>query len=221
MNEPTNDFQEFEDFESFHNLDLNNLIFEIWLKPKLVFTYLFKTYPLKYLQTLLITAALASTFTRAMGKGIGFASYGVGYFLAALIFGALITWGLYYLYAWILHYFGKAFLNGAASTKHFLTIMAWSNIPIIASTFFTFFLILIYGSNALHDSFTPPSEIAGIVFIVVGLIEVVLAFWSLTILVIGTMYIQKFGVWKAIGNIILPLLILIIVFVLIFVLANL
>ena len=221
MNEPTNDFEEFEEFEFFHNLDLNNLIFEVWTKPKLVFTYLFKTNPTKYLQVLLIASALSSTFNRAMEKSIGFDSYGKGYFLGMVVFGALLTWALYYLLAWILQYFGKAFLNGSANSKKFLTVLAWSNIPNIASAFFTFFLILIYGPNALHDSFTPPSEIAGFVYIVVGLCEMALAIWSVAILVIGTMYIQKFGTGKAIGNIFLPFILIIVVFVLVFVLGDL
>jgi len=44
-----NPFNEFEEYDDFSNLDTDKLLTEIWTKPNLVFRYLFKTNPEKYI----------------------------------------------------------------------------------------------------------------------------------------------------------------------------
>lgn len=216
MDELKSNFEEFENIDDFSNLDQNNLITEVLFKPKLVFKYLFKVAPTKYVQLLLVLSALVSTLERAFSKNVTWDSFGTGYFLSMLVFGTLFTFLLYYFSAWIMHYFGKAFLNGKATAKTFRTVLAWSSIPSTASVMFLMFLLVIYGSSALSDSFIPPSETAGIVYIIVGVIEIILAFWSLTLMVIGIKLIQNFNTWKAIGNLIIPFALIILIFVFIF-----
>ncbi|AUP78243.1 YIP1 family protein [Flavivirga eckloniae] len=216
MSDNTSKFDEFEKLKEFEALDLNNLLFEIWFKPKLVFTYLKKRAPTQYVQLLLIISALTTTFERVIPKNIGWDANGLGYFFGMLIFGAILTLGVYHFSAWFLHYFGRAFLNGNASTKDFRMVIAWSNIPIIASTILSILLLIIYGPNALSDNFFPTSETVRIVYITVAIIEIVIAIWSMVITVIGIMVIQNFNVGKAIGNVLLPMFLVILIFIIVF-----
>ena len=222
MNDVINNFEEFEEPEGFSNLKTDNLIFEIWIKPKLAFTYLFKYDSNKYVQILLITSALTATFERAISKNIGwYDSYNTSYFIGGLLGGGLMVYAIYYITAWFLHYFGKAFLNGQASAKDFRTVIAWANIPSIASAIFSFIILVIYGSHALSDNYFPISEVERIVFISLALIQAILGMWTLIITITGVKEIQKFSTLKAFGNILLPFIILVIVFAIIFLIGNL
>ncbi|WP_346883816.1 hypothetical protein [uncultured Algibacter sp.] len=139
MNNDTNHFEEFEDPKEFLNLDIKNLFSEIWFKPKLVFQYLSNYNPNKYVQLLLIIASITSTLDRSFSKTTIFKDSGIEYFIGGLLGGALVTYALYYILAWFLYYYGKAFLNGQASSKDFRMVIAWSRVPAIASIVFSLY----------------------------------------------------------------------------------
>jgi hypothetical protein len=60
------------------------------------------------------------------------------------------------------------------------------------------------------DSFFQPDSdydvttLGGILVLLLGLLEVVLTVWALVIFVKGTMLVQQFSAWRAIGNMVLP-----------------
>jgi len=222
MLEPTKDaFEEFEAYEDFTDLKTDQLLTEVWLKPKKVFAYIFKHEPKKYVQPLLWIAAFASALNRGLEKGIiNFSPQNIGFLLGSIIGGGLLTFLLYYVFAWFLKFFGNAFLKGTASSEDYRTVIAWGNIPVILSVVTTLILVVIYGPTALAG-YQPESYAASIVFILAGLISFGLAIWSIVIMVSGIMHIQKFTVWKAIGNLFLPFIILVMVFVIVFVLGDL
>src|SRR5690606_25961041 len=98
-------------------------------------------------------------------------------------------------------------------------VVAWSNIPMIASTLPVLLASLIYGNNAVSDNFVPDTTIITVAYFTVLVLQLIFAFWSLSILVTGIMHIQQFSVWKAIVNAILPILVffvLILLFLMIF-----
>ncbi|MGE5945031.1 MAG: YIP1 family protein [Flavobacteriales bacterium] len=222
MNDIINNFEEFEEPQEFSTLKTDNLIFEIWVKPRLVFAYLFKYDPSKYVQILLVISALTTAFERNLSRNIGWHdSYNTSYFIGVCLGGGLMVYVIYYVSAWFLHFFGKAFLNGQANPKDFRTVIAWANIPSIASAIFSFIILVIYGSKALSDSYLPISGIERIVFISFAIIQVTLAIWALIITIIGVKEIQKFSTVKALGNILLPFIILIVVVLIIFLIGDL
>ncbi len=211
-----NKFEEFEHLENFSDLNTDNLIFEVWVKPKKVFQYLFKFDRLKYVHVLLVVSAIVAATERVLSKNTPFDSYGFGYLIGYILGGAIVTWLMYWVSAWFLRFFGAAFFNGKASNEDFRIVIAWSNIPLITSLLTTLLLILFYGNNAASGYYLIENETERIVFIVLGCIDIVLAIWSAVISVIGIMHIQQFGVWKAIGNIFLPFIILVAIFALFF-----
>ena len=216
MLEPITDkFEEFDNYEDFTDLKTDELLTEIWLKPKKVFSYLFKHEPYKYVNPLLLTSGFAGALKRTSEKSMDF---GVSFNFVTVIAGSLIAFLLYYVVAWIYKFFGSAFLNGKATSRQFRTVIAWGYIPSILTAVTSLLYYMVYGSYDTVDfeSFTPQN----IIFWLVALIELSLGVYSIVLIIIGTMHVQKFGVWKALGNIFLPVIIIAMVFVIVFVLGD-
>ncbi len=208
---PQNHFQEFEEAEDFSRLDTTNLLFEIWVKPKLVFGYIFKYDKNKYLDVLLILAAFVATLKRLLDKGYSFESSDIFTLIFLVLFGTLISYGCYFLLAWILRIIGTHLFNGKAQNKDYRIVIAWSSIPMISSIILTFLVIVIYGFNAASGNYLPSTTAGQIIIVGFVLLEVILALWSTVIMVVGVMKIQNFNVWKALGNVFLPFVVLMVI----------
>lgn len=222
MEKPTNNqFAEFEEYEDFSKLNINNLVTEIWVKPTLVFKYLFKTNPEKYLWILMILAGISSSLDNYLTKTHSYVntSYSLGYLLGVIVFGALFGWISFYIFGWILSIFGSGFLNGHAKPKEFRTVLAWGSIPSTSSIILTILLAIVYGTNSLSSD-NISNEIEAYIFIVVGLMQIGLGIWGVIIITHGIKLIQKFSFGKALLNLLLPFIILVIILGLIFFLTE-
>ena len=215
-----NKFEEFELAENFLGLNTENLFSEIWIKPKKVFIYLFSTNPNKYVELLFIVGAVCSALDRSLEKYQSYFYYSIASYIGIFILATLITWGSYYLYVWILKFVGNGFLKGTASVSDYKTILAWSLVPAIASILPTLFMMMLYGVIAVSDSYQPETTTVSIVFIVVGVLQIILGIWSLCILVTGIKYVQKFTVWKAILNVLIPIVAFVIIFMLLLIVSG-
>lgn len=219
MNESPNHFLEFEDLDDFSNLDTKNLLTEIWIKPTLVFKYLFKTNPEKYVWPLMITAGAVGGLEKGLEKAGEYNSFAFGYVIGTLLGGALLGWISIYIYAWLLSLFGSGFLNGKAEPKAFRTVIAWSNIPSICTVVLTFISAVLYG-NKLNDINLELTQTEAIFMIVLGLLQLGLSIWSLVLNIIGTMHIQNFKAGKATLNVLLPFITLAFLFIIIYFIFN-
>ncbi|WP_346883968.1 hypothetical protein, partial [uncultured Algibacter sp.] len=72
-------------------------------------------------------------------------------------------------------------------------------------------VILIYGLDTLSDNHEYSTDMETYAIIIAAILQVILAIWSIIILVIGIKVIQKFSTLKAIGNIFVPTIILLVV----------
>lgn len=213
MEESTNHFIEFESLDDFSNLDTDNLLLEIWLKPTLVFKYLFKTNPKKFVWPLMIVASMTNSLETGLEKAPSFDLYGIGFLIGYALFGGLLGWISFYIIAWFFHLSGTL-LNGKATSESFRTVSAWASIPGIFSIVFSIITVLFYGNT---ESI---SQIDYFIILVLAIIQMGLGIWSLVIMVSGTMYIQNFGIGKAILNLAIPFLTLISLILIIYLLAS-
>ena len=91
----------------------------------------------------------------------------------------------------------------------------------IASIILTFLVIVLFGVNATSDNYVPNTTTNEVVIIGFTFLEVILAIWSIVIMVVGVMKIQNFNVWKALVNVLLPFAVLvIIVLILVFMIGS-
>lgn len=217
---PNNQFADFEDYDDFSNLNTDSLLTEVWLKPKLVFKYLFKTDPEKYIWVLMAVAGATSALENAFEKMGGHeTTYKLGLVMGAVVIGVLFGWLSFYLYSGVLSIIGRSLLGGKARSKQFRTVLAWSSIPSSVSIIFSILVIAIYGAEA-YNKFDAQDVTEVIVFAIAGLAQVGLGIWSLVITVQGTMLIQDFKLGKALVNVLLPVVSLIILIVVLFVFAD-
>lgn len=207
MNAPDNRFKEFEEFDEFSNIDTNNLITEFLKKPKLVYKFIFKTNPEIYFWPLLIIAGAANGLEKGLERVVELDGSGIGLLIGMLLGGGALGWISYFIAAWFLYLFGAAFLNGKATAKDFRVVIAWSNIPSMATVIVYVLMYVLYGFEV--NGFMPNlSNTEYYTIMGLNLVSIGLILWSLALNIIGIMHIQKFGMGKALANILLPTFIL-------------
>ena len=192
----------------------NNLFIKIWTVPKKTLTYILDKCPSKHVTLLLILAGIVKSIDRASTKGMGDNMSTSAVLISAIIAGALFGWIGYYIYAWAMSTTGK-WLKGNGVSSEFRTLIAWSSIPAIASLVLLVPELILFGEEFFKSEPIVDSDIYYYTLIGFGIIEMILGIWSLVIMVIGIMIVQEFKVGKAILNMFLPVLVLIVPLILI------
>ena len=201
------------------NLNPKELVYSIWDRPKLTLTYILDKCPEKHVFLFLMLGGVVRSISRASEKGMGDNMSTGGVLLITIILGGLLGWISYYIYAWAMSFTGN-WLDGEAEPIKFRTVLAWALIPSISSLIIIIPEIIIFGDDLFRSIPQDQSNFNNISWIVFGLIEMGLGLWTLVILVIGIKLIQGFSTGKAILNVILPgLIILIPILIIVFLFA--
>ena len=185
------------------DLHQDNLLLKIWLHPTATLRYILAHCPHKYVTVLLVLGGIVRAVDRVQQKGPGHMSVDAA-LTTAVIMGGLTGWITYYFYSWGLELAGR-WLGGRANATTFRTVTAWALVPTCLTLLTTGLAYAIQG-----DGFFQPegeydsTNTGGLLVLVLGLLEVVLSIWALVIFVKGTMLVQQFSAWRAIGNMVLP-----------------
>ena len=84
--------------------------------------------------------------------------------------------------------------------------VAWSNVPSIVTLGMWALLLAVFGSQVFDKEFVQTQFIgyqAGILFLVM-LVEMVVSIWGFVILLNTLAEIQKFSIWRALLNVVIP-----------------
>lgn len=211
----------FEEFESeYDDINPDQLVYSIWVKPKITLKYILEKCPKKYVFLFLVLGGVVRAISRASERGMGDTMSTASVLIISILIGGLIGWIGYYFYAWALSFTGR-WLNGNSDPETFRTVIAWSLVPSIATLILLIPELIIIGDQLFKSEFLFLSTFQSVALIAFGLIELALWVWTLVILVIGIKLIQGFGTGKAILNMILPGLVLLVPLLLIFMLFSL
>ena len=191
------------------DINHDNLLTKIWLKPTDTLKYILKNCPEKYVTILLVLGGIVRAIDRASNKDMGDNMSTAAVLGFAIILGGLFGWVTYYIYAWGMSVTGE-WLSGKSEPSKFRTIIAWALIPSICSLILLVPEVIIFGDDLFKSEPINESLFNTISWIVFGLIEIGLAIWSTVILVKGISLIQNFGIGKSILNMILPGLVIVI-----------
>ena len=107
--------------------------------------------------------------------------------------------------SWLLNISGKV-IGGQGNFQEIRCAVAWSNVPTFFTVLMWVVLFSVFGSTALYRDFAQipfTGALAGILFLVF-LIESIAAIWGFVILLKGLSEVQKFSVWKALLNVMIP-----------------
>lgn len=197
----------FQEFETYDTLRDKEIFTKIWTEPRRVLKYIHETKYEKYFYILLFLAGVSGAFDRAVNKNMGENVSLLGIVAGCVILGGFLGWLSYYIYAALLSWTGK-WLDGKGDTDSIYRILAYAMIPSAISLIFLVPQIAIYGIDLfVKDSNLVNAGIVGnIVFWGSILLEIILGIFTIIFSVIGLSEVQKISVWKAILNLVLPLL---------------
>ena len=199
----------FQEFETYDTLSDKEIFTKIWTEPRRVLKQINETKYEKYFYILLFLAGVSGAFDRAVNKNMGENVSLLGIVAGCVILGGLLGWLSYYIYAALLSWTGK-WLDGKGDTDSIYRILAYAMIPSAISLIFLVPQIAVYGIDLfVKDGDLVNAGIVGnIVFWGSILLEIILGIFTIIFSVIGLSEVQKISVWKAILNLVLPLLII-------------
>lgn len=207
---------QFEEFEKYDVVSDRDVFTKIWTEPRRIFKFINDTKYEKYYYLLLFLAGVVRAFDRASSKSMGDDSSLLMILFSAIVFGGAFGWISYYIYSVLLSWTGK-WLGGIGDTSSIFRMMAYAMIPSVLILFFLFPQIAIYGRDVFSDiEYIAPGSFGNIVRSILSVFQIILSLATLVFMVIGLSVVQKFSVGKAILNLILPILIIILPIVLVF-----
>jgi hypothetical protein len=114
--------------------------------------------------------------------------------LALTIFAGLLSWT-------------GGWIDGKADFMKIRAAVSWSNVPALADTFIWILLMCAFGDMVFTKNFfSTPFEGGERVFIMsMFFIQLIVAVWSFILFLITLSEVQKFSIWKAIINLIIPI----------------
>ncbi|MBI2543080.1 MAG: YIP1 family protein [Candidatus Aenigmarchaeota archaeon] len=178
--------------------------FTMWYKPRETIRKIIKYDP-RYMVLLLAAATGFSSFlSSAAQKSMGDYLTVPFIFLLALSIGSILGIAGLYISGWLIRWTGK-WIGGKASPLHIRTVIAWSNVPIVWGLILTIFELLIFGETL----FTGSTMTLTLFIFVFGAIELALGIWAFVILLRSLGEVQKFSAWKALLNVFLSALIIV------------
>ena len=202
---------EFDELDNYsEKIEPKEILYKLLTSPKEAFKFINDYKFDKHVTLLLFLAGIVRSFDRATSKNMGDNLSLWGIIAFCVIVGGLFGWISYYIYASLISWTGRWF-EGKANTQSILRVLAYSLFPSVLILILLIVEIAIYG-NTLFQSDNDISNtglINNIVYYGLLLCEVVLGIWSFVLSVIGISQIQKFSIWKALLNLLLPALLFI------------
>lgn len=212
---------EFDELDNYSEIiEPKEIFYKLLTSPRDAFKFINDYKFDKHVTILLCLAGIVRAFDRATSKNLGDSFSLLGLIAFCIIIGGLFGWITYYIYAALISWTGKWF-EGTADTQSILRILAYALFP---SAFILILLIpqiAIYGIGMFQSDYDVSNSglINNIVYYGLLLCGVALGIWSFVLSIIGISEVQKFSIWKASLNLLLPALFfisIILVFALLF-----
>ena len=212
---------EFDELDNYSEIiEPKEIFYKLLTSPRDAFKFITDYKYDKHVTLLLCLAGIVRAFDRAASKNLGDSFSLLGLIAFCVIIGGLFGWITYYIYASLISWTGK-WLEGTANTQSILRTLAYAMFPSV------FILILLIPQIAIYEIGMFQSDydisnsglINNIVYYGLLLCSVALGIWSFVLSIIGISEVQKFSIWKALLNLLLPALFfvaIILVFALLF-----
>ncbi len=197
------------------NISEDTLLRSIWLQPTATLHYILRHCPDKYVSVLLVIGGIARAAARASRQNAGDKMPTVSVLLLVVVAGGLTGWIAYYVYSWALSATGR-WLGGRADAAPFRTVLAWALVPTAVTLALLLPQAIVFGDDLFRSEPVDTSFLAENLRTFFGLLEAGLSIWTVVIFVQGVRLLQSFSVGRALANIVLPGVIAVGVFFLVF-----
>ena len=188
-----------DDIDQVERFTDKEIFTKIWVNPRPIFKLINHFRYEKHLTILLVLAGITNAFDRSEASFLN-SSDSIGItIVGSIVGGALFGWISFYIYSFLIRFTGK-WLGGQADTDSILRVLAYSAIPSISTLILIIFKLFLVGSDLFENVLTYGFTI----------IESILGIWTFVLSVVGISEVQQFSIGKAILNILLPVIILVV-----------
>jgi hypothetical protein len=190
---------------------------KIWINPRDVLRFIHDNRYDKFVTVLLVLAGISRTFDRAVIKNMGDQFSLLAILGICIIMGGLLGWLSYYIYSALISWTGK-WLKGEGDTISILRIIAYAMTPSIIALILLIPQIGVYGPEIFkaEGDVTSGGVASNIIFYGSMILELILGIFTIIFCVIGVSEVQKFGIGKAILNLLLPVFVIIVPILILF-----
>ncbi len=181
----------------------------MWVEPRETIQQIISSNPTRTVLLLAALSGFGSALDKASIKSMGdtfelpiifsiAAIAGpIGGILSLYLGGALVRWT-------------GTWIGGVASSQNIRAALAWSSVPLIWALLIWIPELALIGDE-LFTSETPrmdASDTLLLAFLGLSLIELVIAIWTLVVLLKSLGQVQGFSAWRALGNLLLSVLVI-------------
>lgn len=194
-------------------LTIKEIVSQIWFSPRKTFKSINENKYSKYGYLILILLGVLAGIEKNSDHIITDIH---SFFIlnsVVLFFTCLFTIVSFIILAYILNWTGKL-LDGKGSTSQILNLLTYAMIPAITAIPFMALKILLFNNQGqeLDQFLMNISMDYKLIYSILEFLIFLLGLWSFILVVIGISELQKFSIFKAILNLIIPILILISIF---------
>lgn len=183
----------------------------IWTRPRVTIQQIVTTDPERSVLLLAGVAGISEALSRASMRGLGDRIDVPIILVISILVGPIGGIISLYIGAAFVRWTG-AWIGGVATSQHVRAAMAWSGVPMVCSLALWIPQLALFGEE-LFTTETPrldenPSLLVSLVGF--GLIELTLAIWAIVLFLKALGQVQGFSAWKALGNVLLALAVIVI-----------
>ncbi len=189
-----------------------DLLLNIWTKPKETIRYIIDTNPKQLVLILAILGGIFEALSVASGEGYGDRFSLINIYFLSIIFGSIGGILGLYITGFLLNWTGN-WIGGNATSEEIRAAYAWGIVPIITMELMLLLPDLFFFGRDLYTSEMPiitSSPFLSLLLLVFAFAELVVGIWAIIVFLKCLGEVQGFSVWKALGNVLLVWLIVLI-----------
>lgn len=188
----------------------------MWLQPRATIRQIVRENPEQSLFVLMGIAGISSAWDRAVSRSAGDDLSFLSVILMGVIVGFLAGIVGLYIGAALIRWTGS-WIGGRGTVENLRAAVAWANVPIL--WIFPLWLIEIaVFREELFTTATPRLDAnpsLAMLLVGLGVLEIIAGIWGFVLMLKTVGEVQGFSAWKALGNLLLVLLVLLVPFLLI------
>lgn len=194
-----------------NNNQMLNPWLSIWTKPRATIQQIVDTDPERFVLVLAAVAGFVKVLDRASMKHLGDRfEWPMIIAIAAVIgpIGGIIS---LYLGGFFLRWTGQ-WIGGKASSQQIRTVLAWSSVPIIWTLLLWIPKIALFGQEQFTTKTPKIDSHPALAFIFFGFaaVEIIVGIWATIVFLKCLGQVQGFSAWRALGNMLLSTLVIVI-----------
>jgi hypothetical protein len=188
----------------------------IWLSPRVTIDRIVASNPEHMVVALAAAHGVVDVLSSASDESLADSMPMTALLGLALVIGPLAGVIGLYISSWLLRWTGR-WLRGDASGEALRATIAWSGVPVVAALPLWLAAILVFGRELFTEA-TPRLEASSALsfgMLGFGLAWLALLVWSMVLFFGCLAEVQRFSIWKAVGNALLAGLVLVAAIVLV------